>query len=166
MRTTMTVAIAVGLAAFFAAGAARAENLDTPVPEEKLTLNLIQNFLDQAAYKTEIDSDGDLKVVNDGGMKAFVRADAERKIITIFAAYPLKASAPELTKLQLVNRLNDRVIVVRFCMPDATTLWCDYQFSYEGGLTPRYILHVYRQFIRIVRIAVAQYDTDDVVGSD
>jgi len=51
-------------------------------------------------------------------------------------------------------------------MPDATTLWCDYQFSYEGGLTPRYILHVYRQFIRITRIAVAQHDTDDVVGSD
>ncbi len=161
-RTAVAGCVAVALAA----GAAWAQDLDTPVPDEKMSLNLIQTFLDQAAYKTEIDSDGDLKITNEGGMKAFFRVDSERKIVTIFAAYRLKASAPELAKLQLVNRLNDKVIVVRFCMPDATTLWCDYQFSYEGGLTPRYILNVYRQFIRITRIAVVQHDSDDVIGSD
>jgi hypothetical protein len=146
------------------AGRAMAD-LKSPLAEQDTTLNQIKAFMDQAAFKTEIDEDGDLKITDDG-LKSFFRVDAERKIITIFAVYRLKASATELQKLQLINRLNDKVIVVRFCMPDATTLWCDYQFSFDGGVTPFYILNTYRQFARITRMSVATHDTEDVVGSD
>lgn len=158
--------LTLGLAAWLWSESAFAQSLDTVVPEGRLTIELIKQYLDQAAYKTEIDDDGDLKVTDDRGFIAFFRLDAERKIVSLFAIYPFKRSAPELAKLRLINTLNDKVIFVRFSMPNPAMLWCDYQFTYENGLTPRYILQCYRLFARVTPAAVGQHDSEDLIGQE
>lgn len=165
MRAWMAAAT-LGLAALAMTGRAIAQQLDEVVPEGRLTIELIKHHLDQAAYKTEVDDDGDLKVTDDRGFIAFFRLDPERRIVTLFAIYPFKRSAPELAKLRLVNQLNDKVIFVRFSMPEPGTLWCDYQFTYENGLTPRYILQCYRLFARVAPAAVGMHDQEDLIGRE
>ncbi len=160
MAAWMAVIVA-GCQAYRAAAA----DMKAVLPENEMSQQTLKAYFEQAAMTAEIDSDGDLKITEDG-FKGFLLVHAERKIVTIFALYGMKASAPEIQKLQLVNRLNDKIILVRFCMPNPTTLWCDYQLSYEGGLTPYYLINTYRMFSRVTRQAVAQQDTDDVVGSD
>jgi len=160
MAAWMAVIVA-GCQAYRAAAA----DMKAVLPENEMSQQTLKAYFEQAAMTAEIDSDGDLKIT-ENGFKGFLRVDAERKIVTIFALYGMKAAAPEIQKLQLVNRLNDKIILVRFCMPKPTTLWCDYQLRYEGGLTPYYIINTYRMFSRVTRQAVAQQDTDDVVGSD
>ncbi len=147
------------------AAAATAADLKTPIREGQVSIEAIKAVMEQAAFDVEIDSDGDLKIA-DGGLIAFFRVDTERKLITLFAIYRLKASAPEVERLRLINRLNDQVILVRFSAPDETTLWCDYQFSYDGGITPYALINTFRNFARVTRQAVAQHDTEDIVGSD
>ncbi len=157
--TAMVGAVAI------AANRATAVDMKAVIPDNQITVNMLKTCFEQSALQAEIDSDGDLKIT-EGEFKSFIRVDEERKILTIFALYGLKASAPEIQKLRLINRLNDKIIVVRFSMPNPTTLWCDLQFSIEGGLTPFYIINTYRLFARVVSQAVAQQDVDDVVGSD
>jgi hypothetical protein len=140
-------------------------DVKTPIPEDEFTMEAAKAAMDQAAFKTEIDSDGDLKVA-DGSVVAYLRLDAERKLVSLFVIYRIKASATEIERLRLINRLNDKVILVRFSNPDEFKLWCDYQFYYEGGITPFMLVNNFRNFVRVTRLAVSQHDTEDIVGSD
>ncbi len=98
-------------------------------------------------------------------MKVFVKIDNEKKLITYFTAWGLKEGVPEIKRLQLINKMNNELILVRFSMPRATTLWCDYQFYYEGGIAPYAIVNNYRTFIRVAKGGVTTKDTEKIIGS-
>lgn len=137
----------------------------TPVPEKDVTLKKLKTIFTTAFFKAEFDEDGDLKL-EDSGMKIFVKMDTEKKLITFFTAVPLKQSVTEIKKLQLVNRLNNDLIFVRFCMPRPNTLWCDYDLSYEGGITPFAIINTYRLFAKVVGGAILTQDPEDIIGAE
>ena len=170
----MRAMLLAGICAF-AAGkpvmAANAPASETPskalktMPEADVSLKKVQEIFDAAYLKTEIDKEGDLKI-DDDGVKTFVRVDPARKLITFFTAWGFKASSPEVKKLQLLNTLNNEVIFVRFSMPQPATLWCDYQFLYDGGMTPHTLISNYKQFVRVASSAVSSKDPDNLIGSD
>lgn len=137
----------------------------TLLPEEDVTLQKIKTFFEAALLKAEFDKDGDL-MIEDGGFTSYVKVDQDRKLITFLCAFHLKESASEIKKLRLVNSMNDDLIFVRFCMPVATTLWCDYQLLYGGGITPYAIVNNYRLFATVTKGAVASMDPEDIIGSD
>ena len=144
---------------------AAAADPKTLLPEEEVTLANIKSFFDAALLTAEIDEDGDLKI-EEGGMKTFIKIDAEKKLISYISAWGMKPSVSELKKLQFLNRLNDKLIFVRFCMPRPTTLWCDYQCLYDGGISPYAIVSNYRMFAKVVKGAVVTQDPDDIIGSE
>ncbi|MFT5465537.1 MAG: hypothetical protein ACI8UO_000632 [Verrucomicrobiales bacterium] len=146
----------------FGASSSFAQDL---LSEDDLNLKEIKSLFDSAFIKSEIDEDGDLKI-EDGGLKTFITVDEEKMMITYFSIWPLRAGAPEMKKLQLVNSLNDDLIVVRYCMPKPTTLWCDYQVLYEGGITPYSIINNYRTFVKVVKGTASSKDPDDLIGTD
>ena len=133
--------------------------------EDEINLRTIKTFFDAAFIKSEFDDDGDL-LIEDGGTKTFIVVDEEKKMITYFSIWPLRASVPEMKKLQLVNQLNDDLIIVRYCMPRPETLWCDYQVLYEGGITPYTIINNYRMFIKVVKGTAQTKDPEDIIGTD
>lgn len=135
------------------------------VKEEEITLQKIKGYFDAAFLKAEFDKDGDLKII-DGGFKVFVKIDNEKKLISYFSLWGLKASVPEIKKLQLINTMNNDLIFVRFSMPRATTLLCDYQFLYEGGITPYSIITNYRTFARVSKGGIETKDPDNIIGSE
>ena len=118
----------------------------------------------KAAYvKAELNDKGDV-LLQEGGMKTIVQVDAKKKTISYISVWPMKESSSELEKLRFVNKLNDTLILVRFCMPRPTTLWCDYQMSFEAGLSPQTLVTTYRVFAKVVQGAMATMDPDDIVG--
>lgn len=153
-----------GLCWVVLAAAARAQDAVPILPENEVTLQKIKDVLGTAMIKSEFDEDGDLMVTSDLSVKIFFKLDTEKKLIALFSLWPLKAEVPQEKKLALVNRFNDELIFVRFCMPNETTLWCDYQFSYEGGVPAFTIVNSYRLFLRVVTGAVLLKDPDDLIG--
>lgn len=147
------------------AGASSSLAQNEVVDEEEINLRTIKTFFDSAFIKSEFDEDGDLKIEDDG-LKTFIIVDEEKKMITYFSIWPLRASVPEMKKLQLVNTLNDDLILVRYCMPRPETLWCDYQVLYEGGITPYTIVNNYRMFAKVVKGTAQTKDPDDIIGTD
>ncbi|MBU1236385.1 MAG: YbjN domain-containing protein [Gammaproteobacteria bacterium] len=148
----------------FFAMTALADDPNKLLAEEDVTLAKIKTFFDAAFLKTEMD-ENKLKIT-DGGFKAFIKIDEKKKLITYFSGWKMKESVSETKKLQLVNKLNDDLIVVRFSMPRPTVLWCDYQVLYEGGVTPYSIVNNYRIFAKVTRGAASTRDPDDIIGSD
>ncbi|MBU2490019.1 MAG: YbjN domain-containing protein [Proteobacteria bacterium] len=142
-----------------------ATNVNAILPEEEVAVPRLKTYFDGAFLNCTIDEDGDLRI-EDGGLISFCTVDEDKKLLTFFALFPLRASAPELKKLQLINQWNDQLMIVRFAMSDPTTLWCDYQFSYEKGLSPFFLVNSYRQFQRVVIGAVTTRDPDDLASSD
>jgi len=148
----------------FVATTAIADNRSAPLAEDDVTLHKIKSFFDAAFITADFDRDGDLMIV-DRGVKSYVRLDTDRKAIRFFSIWRMKKSVPEIEKLRLVNSLNSELILVRFCMPRPTVLWCDYRLLYEGGITPYAIVNSYRHFARVTRGAVVK-DTENIIGFD
>lgn len=139
---------------------------DKWLTQDEVTLErLLAIFREAYAGKARIDNDGELEI-SDGNMKHWIRIDTRRQIITFSAPWALKKSAPEEKKLALVNTLNDKLLFVRFCVSDSTTLWPDYQLSYEGGIAVHSIVVAFRNFVQIMLEAVHNRDPDDLIGSD
>lgn len=158
----LLLAIAFGTSAPQAPAADESESV---IAEKDINLDKIGEIFKTAFVKTEIDQDGDL-AIEDDGIKTFIRVDEKKKLITFFSVWNLKASVPEIDKLKLANRLNNDLILVRFSVPNLTTLWCDYQLSYEDGIRPYSIVGSYRLFLRVTRGAVTSCDPDQIIGSD
>lgn len=165
MRWQHTIATLVLFTLGFGMYARQARAQDDLLTEDEVTIPRIKAYFDAAFFKTTVDSDGDLKI-EDGGMKTFVRVDPEKKLISMFSLWGLKSTASEIDKLRFINQLNDDLIVVRFCMPRSSLLWCDYQVKYERGITPFSIVNNYRLFAKVVKGAVTRDDADGIIGSD
>jgi len=132
--------------------------------DDEVTVDRIEALAKQAFISADRDKDDDL-VLRDGGLNTFVKVDTDRKMITFFTIWPLRSRFSLDDKLQYVNGLNDSMILVRFAVPKPDMLWCDYQFLYEGGITPFNIINAYKRFVSVCRGAVAE-DDKDMVGRD
>jgi hypothetical protein len=157
--------VVAGLCIAFAAATSFAADPYTLVAEDEISLQKIKTIFDAAIIKISLFKDDKLKI-EDSGFKTIVKINSKKKLITYFSAWRMKKDVPEIKKLQFVNKLNDELIFVRFSMPRPTTLWCDYQFKYEGGITPFQIVNNYKLFARVTKGAVTLKDTDNIVGSD
>lgn len=164
-RGCFAAAAAVAAMAVMAGHAARAADRKAILMPDEITVANIKPFFDVACLNAEIDKDGDLKIEDDG-VRTYIRIDPKHKIITYYSSWEIKASVPEAKKLAFINRLNDKMVLVRYCIAGPTTLWCDYQCLYEGGITPYTIVNTYRQFARIVDVSWAGQDADAILGSD
>jgi len=131
--------------------------------EDEVTLQKIKTFFEAALYNAEFDKDGDLRIT-DGGLKTYVAIDKEKKVISFFSLWPLKASAPEIKRLQLLNSMNRDLILVRFYMQKPTVMVADYQFLYEKGITPYTIMSHYRLYAKVVKGGVIIKDPENIIG--
>ena len=130
--------------------------------ENEVNTDSVENLFRAAFLPVERQSDGDLIVRDESGVRTHIRVELDKKIITFFSIWGLKENVDETEKLRFVNGLNDKLLMVRFCMPRTNILWCDYQFYYVGGLIPYQVIHNYRRFVTICGGA-AERDTQGIV---
>lgn len=132
--------------------------------DDEVSVDRIEALAKQAFISADRDKDGDL-VLREGGVNTYVKVDADRKMITFFTIWGLRSRFSLEEKLQYVNGLNDGKILVRFTVSKPDMLWCDYQFLYEGGITPFNIINTFKRFVSVCRGAVAE-DEKGMVGRD
>ena len=130
--------------------------------ENEVNIDSVENLFRTAFLPVERQSDGDLIIRDESGVKTHIRLEPDKKVITYFSIWGLKESIGEAAKLQFANSLNDKLLMVRFCIPRPNILWCDYQFYYVGGLVPYQVIHNYRRFVTICGGAVER-DSQGIV---
>jgi len=158
------VLAAIGL--FVATLPALATGAEEIIPEDEIAAPKLMALFKGAFIDCNIDEDGDVRIDEDG-IKTFLRVSPKKKVITYFSLWDLKENASELDKLRLVNKLNDELLLVRFCMPDSDTLWCDYQLRYEKGVYAFQVITTYRLFHKVVQgAAEADMDEKDLIGDE
>lgn len=135
------------------------------LPEEQMSVDLLERIFQSAFLRTERDEDGDLLVRDESGVNTFVRVDSERRIVTFFSLWGLKERFSDEDKLRLANELNDELVVVRFTVRSPRVLWCDHQFLFAGGMSPLTIIATYHRFVSVCR-EVPRRDILGIVGRD
>ena len=108
-------------------------------------------------------SGGTLIIHMDGAGHVLVRVDTKRKMLSFVQHYDLKEEASLLDKLQLANRINDQMVLVRLTVADETTLVSDHFMGFDCTITARQIVEGVRRFTRITRVAITNMDLQDVV---
>jgi hypothetical protein len=131
-------------------------------PEDMNNPKLHELF--QAAYmKPMYDRDEDLMIEGHSGMRHIVTADTERKLLKFMSVFGLKADAPRESKLELTNRLNDKVVLVRFSMPKDDVLLADYFIPFDEGITALQVFSCLKWFDKVTIGAIQDCDDDDIV---
>ena len=163
IRRTVCVAVALLLAAAAGAeGPGAASTAGGMIPPDAITAESVAKLFQGAFLKARVDKDGDVEV-EDEGVVTWIRVFPEKKLLSFFALFRFAKGAPREARLELVNTMNDKVVVARFCAMDSGTLYADYFLSFEEGLTPAQIVRAYRWFRRTAVMAIQKYDTEGLV---
>ncbi len=135
------------------------------ISEGELSIERLESLFKSAFLRVERDKENDVLVRDDSGINTFIKVDRDKKLITYFCLFGLKSRFSDEDKLKFINDLNNGLIVVRFSLAKGSTLWCDYDFHYDGGIPAFLIMANYRRFVSVCRSA-AQRDTADMIGRD
>lgn len=96
-------------------------------------------------------------LTTDSGMHLQLPVDEPRKLIGFIATYALQTEAPLADKLAFMNRVNDRVVVVRFSLLGEDTLYVDHQLPFDGGVTAAAVIGCARRMGRITPQAILDF---------
>lgn len=134
------------------------------IPEDEVTISNLQSLFDRAFFNTYIDGDGDL-VVKDGEHNIFLSVMENTKLLAYFSYFRIREATPLHQKLNLVNKINDSVVMVRFSIQERNpdTLMVDYYLPFEGGVSASQIISTLRVYERIINVVMHIYDEDDII---
>ena len=117
------------------------------IQEHEVNIDRLESIFNSENYDTEHDKDGNL-IVHAGGLHVFVRIDSDRKFIGFLAFRVLKKRAKEIEKLRFANQLNVDYVFLRYSVPTPDMLVAEYEFPFEGGITPHFIGRIFKLFLR------------------
>jgi hypothetical protein len=127
------------------------------ISEDSISLQKIAQIFDDAYL--DIDrSNSERLIVDTGSCRVLVMFDEEKKIVTFASIWSFKPGR-ESTRLELVNKLNSELILVRFNVTsNSTSLWCDQQFLVKGGISPKWLVFSLKRFGEVCSGAVNMHD--------
>jgi Putative bacterial sensory transduction regulator len=134
------------------------------ITREEITIPKLHEVYTQAFMHSEIQAGGDIKLELES-LKLFVKVQPEKKILSLYALFGVKPGTTRLQVLELCNRINDGLVMVRACTPAVFTspaLWLDHDLDIESGMTADDIVSETRRF-RTVIAGVPGMDTEDVL---
>ncbi|HEU0305192.1 MAG TPA: YbjN domain-containing protein [Gaiellaceae bacterium] len=135
------------------------------ISKEALTTERLLEIYKHAYMDAQIDSDGDVALTIDG-FKLFAKVEPEPKFMTaIRCGFSLKPEATREQVLELCNRINDRLILIRASYPEAAPapmLWLDHYTDTEAGLTAEEVVDLTRRFVTVFA-SIPPLDTDSIM---
>ncbi len=136
------------------------------VEESDLTLERLAKIFARAFLKTNIDSDGDLRVFTDGPSVLVSLQTGVNSFLKFLTVYDFEDNVPLEAKLALVNKINDRMILVRMSVPENNQdlLVSDYFLPFDGGVVEFQLVSALRLFAKIVLASLKEYDTAGIVA--
>jgi hypothetical protein len=122
------------------------------ITKEELTGQRLMEIFAAAYMDPHIDADGDVTLELDG-IKILVSADAPRSVLRLVALFGIKPEASRQQLLELANRINDGLIMLRASYPVALpmpSLMLDHYLVTEAGLSGLEIVDETRRFRTVV----------------
>ena len=135
------------------------------IPVEQLSNQKIYDVYRAAFMDPTIDEDGDVKVTIDG-VRVFVRFDGDRRMLSMFAIFGLKPTATRHQALELANRFNDQLILVRCCVNTGSRgmyVYLDHWTPVYDGISPEALVTFIRRF-KSVAADVGTQDQEDILS--
>lgn len=135
------------------------------ISNEELSGHKLLEIFKNAYMDAELDSDGDVRLTLDG-IKVLVTMDQSRKLIHLISIFGVKPGASRQQLLELCNRINDRLILIRAAYPSALpspALMLDHYLVTEAGVTAVEIIDDVRRF-RTVIGSVPPLNTDGILN--
>ena len=134
---------------------------DELITQDNLSKELLKSVLDAAFMETSFDDDGDLKVKDE--VSCFVFPNLERKDkVQLLAIFGFKSEASELQRLQAVNRINEKYIIVKAVAGNNDQLRFSWDIPIAGGITKKAFVIALKRFCSIPHDAVADCANDVV----
>jgi len=135
------------------------------IERDDLTNEKILEIYKAAFIEAEMDDDG-VVVVTIEGIHLRARVLDERPFFALSAGFGLKDGADRMQALEMANRFNDKLIMVRCSIPedDEVFAYFDHFTMTEGGISAEEIVRVTQRFARIIRDGITEYDADGLFG--
>jgi len=135
------------------------------ISNEELSGHKLLEIFKNAYMDAELDQDGDVRLTLDG-IKVLVTVDQSRKLIHFISIFGVKPSATRQQVLELCNRINDRLILIRAAYPSAlpsAAVMLDHYVVTEAGVTGVEIVDDARRF-RTVISSVPPLNTESILN--
>jgi hypothetical protein len=135
------------------------------ISNEELTSQKLHEIFRNAYMDAQLDADGDVRLTLDG-IKILVTVDQSRKLIHLISIFGVKPGATRQQVLELCNRINDRLILIRAAFPSSLpspAVMLDHYLVTEAGLTGVEIVDDVRRF-RTVISSVPPLNTEQILN--
>lgn len=134
------------------------------ISKEDLTGRTLMEVFATASMDPHIDADGDVTLVLDG-IKILISADTRRSVLRLVALFGVKPGVSRQQVLELANRINDGLIMLRASYPSALplpSLMIDHYLVTEAGLSDLEIVDETRRF-RTVVASIPPLDVESIL---
>ena len=129
----------------------------------EITIENLQELLSASYVTNEIDTEGRILATTDSGLKVFITLNDANKLIKFALGFRIKEDASEEQKLQLANRINDKIVLVRYAVSTPEVLVADYFLPYGQGIIPMQIINSLKLLDRVCLAGIREHDTDGIV---
>lgn len=128
-----------------------------------VTLEAILGIYEAAYMDVSLnEDDNQICIREELSARVFLSGSNER--LQIVAYYNIHDDAQRIDRLELVNRINERFVLIRAGIDDEGDLWFDYTILLKGGITKKAIVQATRIFLMLVPRAVQDCDEDNIVA--
>lgn len=136
------------------------------ISKDEFTGEKLLEIYKQAYYDANLGSDGSIVLVIDG-LRVIAKVEsAPRFLMTLACGITVKPQATRQQVLEFCNRINDKLIMVRACYPEAAStpvLWLDHCIDTEAGVTAEEMIDETRRFVKIIP-SIPPHDTEGLLG--
>ncbi len=126
---------------------------------ETLSNESLKEVFDAAMMDTAVDSDGDLVV--HGQYRVLVNADPNG-CIQLTSVFGLREDSDPAMRLELVNRINDKRIIIRASVHEDDILLIDWYLPTRGGIGKKTVVLALRKFEELIA-SIGDEDADDII---
>lgn len=135
------------------------------ISQDELDNQKVYDVYSSAFMDPSIDADGDVYVRVDS-VRIYVKADQKRNALQMFSIFGLEEAATRTQALELANRFNDRLIMVRCTVnegPSNLVLYMDFWMPSYDGITAETLVRLTRRFASIAG-EVIEHDFDKIIS--
>lgn len=136
------------------------------IDKDELNNQKVLEIYKNAYMDAEMDDDGEIKCVVDG-FKLYANVMEDRPFFVLRTMFTIKPEAGRMQVLELCNRLNDHMIMIRCCLPENAPnpmLYIDHFTMTEGGISGEEIVMATRRFMKVITDGIGEYDIDHIMA--
>ncbi len=135
------------------------------IPMEEFDNQRLFQVYQSAFMAPMLNASGQIQLVVNGVIILARTTPNPQPFFIVSAMLGFKPDASRLQKLEFCNRVNDKMIMARCCVPEILpeAVWVDHWTTTEGGITGPEVVGATRRFATVVIDGCRLQDTDHIL---